>query len=33
MDLEGRLIAACADSPNGREGIDAFLTKRAPHFS
>jgi len=32
MDLEGRLIAACADSPDGREGIDAFLTKRAPKF-
>ena len=32
MDLEGRLIAACADSPDGREGIDAFLTKRAPSF-
>jgi 2-(1,2-epoxy-1,2-dihydrophenyl)acetyl-CoA isomerase len=32
MDLEGRLIAACADSPDGREGIDAFLTKRAPYF-
>lgn len=32
MELEGRLIAACADSPDGREGIDAFLGKRAPKF-
>jgi len=32
MELEGRLIAACADSADGREGIDAFLTKRAPNF-
>jgi 2-(1,2-epoxy-1,2-dihydrophenyl)acetyl-CoA isomerase len=33
MELEGRLIAACADSADGREGIDAFLNKRAPEFS
>ncbi len=32
MELEGRLIAACADSADGREGIDAFLNKRAPEF-
>ena len=32
MELEGRLIAACADSADGREGIDAFLNKRAPKF-
>ena len=32
MELEGRLIAACADSADGREGIEAFLTKRAPKF-
>ena len=32
MELEGRLIAACADSADGREGIDAFLAKRAPTF-
>ena len=32
MELEGRLIAACADSADGREGIEAFLTKRAPVF-
>jgi 2-(1,2-epoxy-1,2-dihydrophenyl)acetyl-CoA isomerase len=33
MELEGRMIGASADSDNGREGIDAFLNKRAPHFS
>ena len=33
MALEARLIAACADSPDGREGIDAFLTKRPPNFA
>ena len=32
MELEGRLIAACADSADGREGIEAFLNKRAPTF-
>ena len=32
MELEGRLIAACADSADGREGIEAFLNKRAPKF-
>jgi 2-(1,2-epoxy-1,2-dihydrophenyl)acetyl-CoA isomerase len=33
MELEGRLIAANADSPDGREGIDAFLNKRGAQFS
>lgn len=33
MDLEGRLIAANADSADGREGIEAFLNKRAPEFA
>lgn len=33
MELEGRLIAANADGPDGREGIDAFLSKRAPGFA
>ena len=28
----GRLIAACADGADGREGIDAFLAKRPPRF-
>lgn len=32
MGLEADLISACADSPDGREGIDAFLNKRAPNF-
>jgi 2-(1,2-epoxy-1,2-dihydrophenyl)acetyl-CoA isomerase len=32
MELEGRLIAECADSPDGTEGIDAFLEKRRPQF-
>jgi 2-(1,2-epoxy-1,2-dihydrophenyl)acetyl-CoA isomerase len=32
LELEGRFIAANADSPDGREGIDAFLTKRPPAF-
>lgn len=32
MELEGRKIAANADGPDGREGIDAFLNKRAPKF-
>ena len=33
MELEGRLIGANADAPDGREGIDAFLNKRAPNFA
>ena len=33
MEIEGRTIAACADGPDGREGIDAFLNKRAPKFA
>ena len=33
MDLEAQLIGQCADSADGREGIDAFLNKRAPEFS
>lgn len=33
MEIEGRLIAACANSADGREGIDAFLAKRAPRFA
>ncbi|MCV7151198.1 enoyl-CoA hydratase/isomerase family protein [Mycolicibacterium pyrenivorans] len=33
MELEGRLIAANADGRDGREGIDAFLAKRAPDFA
>lgn len=33
MEIEGRLIAACADSPDGREGIEAFVAKRAVRFA
>ena len=33
MELEGRMIAACAASPDGREGISAFVEKRPPEFS
>lgn len=33
MELEGRLIAANAGGPDGREGMDAFLSKRAPNFA
>lgn len=32
MELESRLIAQCADSADGSEGIDAFLNKRTPRF-
>lgn len=33
MELEGRMIARRADSPDGREGVDAFLAKRRPEFA
>jgi 2-(1,2-epoxy-1,2-dihydrophenyl)acetyl-CoA isomerase len=33
MALEATLIAENADGPDGREGIDAFLNKRAPNFA
>lgn len=32
MELEGRLIAQCAGSPGGQEGIAAFVAKRPPRF-
>jgi 2-(1,2-epoxy-1,2-dihydrophenyl)acetyl-CoA isomerase len=32
MALEARAIAACAASPDGQEGVRAFLGKRAPRF-
>ncbi|OSC22850.1 enoyl-CoA hydratase [Mycobacterium vulneris] len=33
MEIEGRLIAACAAGADGREGIEAFLAKRAARFA
>jgi 2-(1,2-epoxy-1,2-dihydrophenyl)acetyl-CoA isomerase len=33
METEGRLIAECADSADGNEGIEAFLQKRRPEFA
>lgn len=33
MALESTLIAENADGPDGREGIDAFVNKRAPKFA
>ena len=33
MDLESQLISENADGADGREGIDAFLNKRAPNFA
>jgi 2-(1,2-epoxy-1,2-dihydrophenyl)acetyl-CoA isomerase len=33
MEIEGRMIAACAGSADGQEGIDAFLNKRRPEFA
>ena len=32
MELEGQLVSACAASPDGREGIQAFVEKRKPEF-
>jgi 2-(1,2-epoxy-1,2-dihydrophenyl)acetyl-CoA isomerase len=33
MEWEGRLIAQCADSADGSEGMNAFLEKRRPNFA
>jgi len=32
MEIEGRMISACAASPDGQEGIKAFVEKRPPQF-
>ena len=32
MELEGRALARCAASADGREGIRAFVDKRNPEF-
>jgi len=32
MELEGQLVSRCAASPDGREGIKAFVDKRQPEF-
>jgi len=32
MELEAQLISQCAASPDGREGIRAFVDKRKPNF-
>ena len=33
MELEGQLVTQCAASPDGREGIQAFVEKRKPDFN
>jgi 2-(1,2-epoxy-1,2-dihydrophenyl)acetyl-CoA isomerase len=33
MATESSFISACADSPDGQEGMAAFLGKRAPNYS
>ncbi len=33
MEKERDLLSWCADQPNGREGIAAFLEKRRPVFN
>lgn len=33
IELEGRFIAACAASPDGAEGREAFIAKRTPKFA
>jgi 2-(1,2-epoxy-1,2-dihydrophenyl)acetyl-CoA isomerase len=33
MELEGELVSRCAASPDGREGIQAFVEKRKPEFN
>ena len=33
MEIEGNFIAECAESRDGKEGLDAFLGKRAAKFA
>lgn len=33
LERERELLAWCAEHPNGREGLAAFLEKRKPHYS
>ncbi|MEV4147682.1 enoyl-CoA hydratase-related protein [Amycolatopsis sp. NPDC049691] len=33
LDVEARSIAALIETPDGQEGVDAFLDKRAPRFT
>jgi 2-(1,2-epoxy-1,2-dihydrophenyl)acetyl-CoA isomerase len=33
MELEAQLVSQCAASPDGREGIQAFVEKRKPEFN
>jgi 2-(1,2-epoxy-1,2-dihydrophenyl)acetyl-CoA isomerase len=32
MEKEREFLAGCADRPNGKEGIEAFLQKRKPLY-
>ena len=32
MEIEARYISERATSPDGREGVDAFVKKRKPNF-
>ena len=33
MEIEARMISDMARSPDGREGVDAFVAKRTPSFT
>jgi 2-(1,2-epoxy-1,2-dihydrophenyl)acetyl-CoA isomerase len=32
LEKERELLAGCADHPNGKEGVDAFVQKRKPCY-
>jgi 2-(1,2-epoxy-1,2-dihydrophenyl)acetyl-CoA isomerase len=32
LEKERELLSSCADHPNGKEGIEAFLQKRKPYY-